>query len=108
MDPCMHAIMELFHHGDELPCAAELGHDPPSTGPHDSVEGLGQIDVGGEQVGMLFLAFLLKLPCSEYDVYFPALFPESTLAPRKESLVEVQCETVVQDPGEYLACDGEE
>ena len=40
------AIVKLFHHGDELPWAAVLGHDPPQALMTDSVEGLGQIDVG--------------------------------------------------------------
>ena len=71
--------MKLFHHGDELPWAAELGHDLPQALTTDSVEGLGQIDVGGEQVGILLLTFLLKLPCSEHHVRCPALFPESTV-----------------------------
>ena len=56
-EPLFAAIMELFHHGDE-PWAAVFGHDPPQALTTDSVDGLGQIDVGGEQVGILFLTFL--------------------------------------------------
>ena len=101
LDLYLHTFMELFHHGNELPWAAILGHDPAQALATDSVEGLGQMDVGGEQVGVLLLTFLLKLPCSKHRVYGPALLPTSTLTFWKESLVEVYCETVDQDPGEY-------
>ena len=79
-EPLLAAIMELFHHGDELPWAAVLVHDPPPTLTTYSVEGLGQTDVGGEQVCILYLTFLLKVLCSERHAYGPVLFPESTLA----------------------------
>ena len=71
-------------------------------------EGLGQVDIGREQVRVLLLTFLLQLPCSKHHVGGPVLFPESTLALWKESLVKVRCETVKQDPGKYLACNGEQ
>ena len=51
-EPLLAAIMELFHHGDELPWAAVLVHDPPHPLTINSVEGLGQVDVGGEQVAI--------------------------------------------------------
>ena len=79
-EPWLAAIMELFHHGDELPWAAVIVQDPPHTFTTYSVEGLGQVEVGGEHVGILYLTFLLKLLCSEHHVYGPVLFPESTLA----------------------------
>ena len=94
LNPCLNAIMELFHHGDELPWAVVFGHDPPQALTTDSVEGLGQIDVGGKQVGISFLTFLWKLPCSKHHAY--------------GYLVDVQCETVEQDLGVYLVCDGDE
>ena len=59
-------------------------------------------------MGILFLTFLLKLPCNKHHVHGSGLFPEFTLVLWKESLVEVHCERVEQDLGEYLACDGEE
>ena len=31
LDSCLHAIMELLHHGDQLPWACVLGHDLPQT-----------------------------------------------------------------------------
>ena len=58
-EPLLAAILELFHHGDELPWAAVLGHDPPQAFTTDSVEGL-----DGAHVSILSLTFMLKLPCS--------------------------------------------
>ena len=58
----MHAIIELLHHGDTLPWASVLGHDLPQTFSTNSVEGLGQVDLGGEKVSILFPTFFLQLP----------------------------------------------
>ena len=45
-----------------------------------NIEGFGQVKVGREQVGIMFLTFLLQLPCSKHHVDGPALFTETTLA----------------------------
>ena len=80
-----HPIVKLTDDGNELSWASILCHDSPKALSTNSVKGLGQIDVGGVQVGVLFLAFLLKLSSGKYHVDSPAIFPESTLAFWKET-----------------------
>ena len=59
----------------------------------DSVEGLGQVDVCGEQFNVLILAFLLQRT-PRYYAGGPALFLESALALWYESLFKVCCEAI--------------
>ena len=100
--------MELSDNGDELPRAAILCHDLPEALSADSVKRLGQIDVGGEQVGVLFLALLLELSCRKHHVDCSTFFPEATLTLGKEILLQVSYQAVEEDSGECLACDREE
>ena len=46
----------------------------------DTVECLGEVDKDDVEIHILFLTFLLDLPCSEYHVYCPSVLPKTTLA----------------------------
>ena len=51
LDSGLHSIVELSDDGDELSWASILCHYSPETHSASSVEGLGQVDIGGAQVG---------------------------------------------------------
>ena len=97
--------MELLNQDDEFPWATVLGHDLAKTLSANGVKSLGQVDIGGEQVEVLLLTFLLQLPGSEHHVDGPSLFSEATLTFRQESLVKVDREAIQQDSGKDLSCD---
>ena len=103
MDSGQHSIVELSDDGDELSWASVLHHDFPKTLSTNSVKGLGQIDIGGVQVDILFLTFLLKLSCSKHHVDSPASFPETALAFRWETFFKVRNETIQQNSCQNLA-----
>ena len=65
--------------GGEFVRASVLSHDSPKDISADEGKGLSQIDIGGVQVNVLFLTFLLELSVSKHHVDSPAIFPESTL-----------------------------
>ena len=73
-------MMKLIYDGHELSWAAVLHHGSPQTLSTNSVKGLGQIDIGGVQVSVLFLTLLLQLPGSKHHVDNPMIFAEATLA----------------------------
>lgn len=56
--------MKLSSNGDELSKA---------------IEGLGQIDISGVKVGILFLTLLLLMLSRKHDVHHPAFILEATL-----------------------------
>ena len=60
--------MELLHHGEKHSWASILGYNFPQTFSTNSVESLDQVDIGEEQVDILFLTFLLQLPRSKHHV----------------------------------------
>lgn len=71
-----------------------LRNDSPKALYADSVKSLGQIDVSGVQVGVLFLTLLLQLTCSEHHVDCTAIRPEAALTLEKEAILKVSNETV--------------
>lgn len=71
-----------------------LCHDSPKALSADIVKSLGQIDVSGIQVGVLFLTLLLQLTSSEHRVDCSAILPEGPLTLRQEAITKVLNETV--------------
>ena len=71
--------MKLSYNCNEFLGASILCHDSPKAISADSVKGLGQIDIGGVQVSILFLT-LLFVSSSEHHVDSPTFFLEATLA----------------------------
>ena len=69
--------MQLPNDGDEFCAATALLHDLSKALSTDSVERLGQIDVGEVHIGILFLTFFLQLSCGEHHVDCTAILPEA-------------------------------
>jgi hypothetical protein len=90
--------MELSNDGDELYWASVLRHNSPKTLSAYSVKSLGQIDVSGIQVGVLFLKLHLQLTCCEHHVDCTAILPEAALTLRREAILKVFNETVKENP----------
>ena len=55
----------------------------------DSVESLGQIDVGEVHIGILFLTFFFQLSCGEHHVDCTAILPEAALTLRQETILKM-------------------
>ena len=72
--------MKLSYNGNKFLGASILCHDSPKAISADSVKGLGQINIGGVQVSILFLTLLLELSSSKHHVNSPTFLLEPTLA----------------------------
>ena len=80
LDPCKHTIVELPHHCYELGRTAKLRHNFPKTLLTDCIKCFGKVNKGHVEVHVLFLAFLLKLPCCDDHVNCSSVLSESSLA----------------------------
>lgn len=78
----------------QLCLASVLRHDSPKALFADSVKSLGQIDVSGVQVGVLFLKLVLQLTCNEHHVDCTEILPEAALTLGQEAILKVCNETV--------------
>ena len=87
--------------------ASILGHDLPQAVSADSVKRFGKIDIGGVQVGILFLALLLELSGSEHHVDCSPFFTKPTLAFRQEALFFQVCDQSLKELGEIFPCYGQ-
>lgn len=87
-------IVQLSNDGDDFYWASVLRIDSPKALSADSVKSLGQVDVSGVQVRVLFLTLLLQLTCSEHHVDCTAILPEAALTLGQEAILKVFNETV--------------
>ena len=97
--------MKLANDGGELSGAAIFRHDFPESFSADRIKRFGQINVGGVQVGVLFLTFLLELPGSKHHVDRPTFFPEAALTFRQKAFLQMFDETVEENSCQCFACD---
>ena len=86
--------MELPHYGGELFGTSKFGHDFPEALSANSVVRLGEVDKGGEYVGILLMTLLLQLSGSKHHVDGPTFFPEATLALWQVFFTKMQTEAV--------------
>ena len=83
--------------------ASVLHHDSPkalSTDNVKSVKNLGQINVGGVQVVILFLTLILQLSCDEHHVHYNAIVLEAALTLRQETVLKMFDEWVQENPSQ--------
>ena len=97
--------MQLPNDGEEFFWASV--HHSPEALSTDCVEIVSQSDVGGKQVGILFLTFFLHVSCGEHHVDCTAILLEAALTLRQETVLKMFDESVQENPSQRLACEGE-
>ena len=95
-------VVELANQVHELGRAPKLGQNHPKGLSVDRVEGFRQVYEDGNEVQILFDAFLLHLVYREDPVGGAAVWTESALGFRQVFLRDVGDEAVEDDPSQVL------